>query len=227
MSAIDKCLHCNNPVFVPSAIEKKDVPILKKIDKNFKDDIIVTKCGHVYDRHCLAIWLSNPKNATCPSDNQTITLDECQPLAVVMETFAKHFQSPKESEAKTPKEDDSCSICYGEFEGRAYYLHERKGFMHTTCWKEPASVPRPPKFNPVQIAAFERSRPKLLNLPVAGVVILAVIPPISVWALAMNWRHYQKKNVLLFVLSIPALLIYKTFSLFFILLRKASPEKTS
>jgi len=44
------------------------------------------------------------------------------------------------------------------------------------------------------------------------VVFLAIILPISFWALAMNTRIYHNKSFVLFVLSIPALIIFKVLN---------------
>jgi hypothetical protein len=62
--------------------------------------------------------------------------------------------------------------------------------------KPPASSPRKP------------SR----SISPALIVTLAVAPIISLWAYAMNTRIYRNQNPLLFVLSIPVILVVKTFS---------------
>jgi hypothetical protein len=150
----------------------------------------------------------------------------------------KHYEENQATASKILKgeADKTCSICFNAFPS-AFYIPAEKGFMHKVCWfkKNPSqSGSPPPKFYPQQIAHFEReikpTLPKEVTLPTfsrTGFFVLSTIwIPISAWAWGMNWRYYQRKNVFLFMLSLPTLLIINTCFLLYRSLRRVFTEKT-
>jgi hypothetical protein len=125
--------------------------------------------------------------------------------------------------------DDQCAICQ-EIPFQMYFITQDKDstkigcHMHEDCWqskvdkdsiildisvhdivKVSEQLPWPPKeyaLGPIKPASPVR------------VFFVAIILPVSIWALAMNIRLYHNKNAFLYVLSIPALVIFKILSLF-------------
>jgi hypothetical protein len=125
-------------------------------------------------------------------------------------------------------EEDQCAICHDHFPQMYFIIQDedrtRVGrFMHEDCWQEtvnnesllldisvenlvkvaeqlPPPIELPPK--PIKPAS-----------PIK-VFFIAIILPVSIWALAMNTRIYHNKSAMLFALSIPALIILKVLSLF-------------
>ena len=237
VNSINKCLQCQLTVY---ACNSNEMPNSEKIlGKNFDNHITVTKCGHVFDRACLAVWLDNELHKTCPSCRDIASIEECRPLTTYMTAFCENYANAQANIAETLKgeADKTCSICVEEFSA-AYFIPESKRFMHTACWiKLHEVVPSPitlPEFYPHHIAAVGKAFIPLPtglpapNSPTAkGIVFSAILLPVSVWAFAMNWRFYKKQNVFLFVLSIPALLIFQSCSIFVTVVQKIFTEKTT
>jgi hypothetical protein len=227
---IERCLSCESFVYkqADGQIPGKEAPDL---------DLIVTICGHVFDRACLMTWLQT--GSTCPlfpEENAKITLKECHDLKDSMTFLCKHYDKNQAIASEVLKEvaDKICSICHDTFSS-AYYLPTEKRFMHKTCWlkKNPTqSGNSPPEFHPQQLANFEmKIRP---TLPVevtpptfsnTGLFVLSAIwVPISAWAWGMNWRYHQRNNLFLFVLSLPTLVTINTCFLLYRNLRSVFTE---
>lgn len=152
--SITQCLHCDKPVF--------------------DDNIIVTKCCHVFDKACLEGWLQRKK--TCPLDQDTISLPECQPLQNYLQPFSEYYAEDETfvTSALSQKKDEVeqvCSICIKEFSA-VYFIRESRCFMHQACWIElyPTEKSAHPSLYPQQIATVERKwvesgKPSKLPLP--------------------------------------------------------------
>lgn len=215
--------------------------------------LVVTKCGHVFDKACLETWLQ--KNNICPIDNQPITFPECQPIENILGVFGALYKQHSTFVLRCLQEtlkddpDQMCAICHKEF--LPIFLISDHELMHQECWnqKNPRAETHPISLVPQQIATISQkgiqTYPELANMlpalpsdSLAGlpgpsdpgkhpadsprkpsrsispalIVTLAVAPIISLWAYAMNTRIYRNQNPLLFVLSIPVILVVKTFS---------------
>ncbi len=234
-------------------------------------DLIVTKCNHIFCRNCLATWFKKKQN--CPLDSKVLALitaknvrhtDEDQKitensnegmqytsLKLYLERFIYYIQKnlPTLQEAlaaekvmkisscgrlkENPKPDsqgsdeDQCSVCITSFP-QMYFITQDTDqtkigrFMHENCWQNIVDdkslildisvrdvVKVAQQLTPPQELPKEPSKPAS---PVK-VFFVAIILPVSIWALAMNTRIYHNKNFVLFVLSIPALIILKVLSL--------------
>ncbi len=132
-------------------------------------------------------------------------------------------------------EEDQCAICHDQFP-QMYFITQdgdetRIGrFMHDGCWQGTAddtSVLL--EISARDMAIVARQLPTPGKQPGGGAIrpaepikpaspikvfFVAIILPISIWALAMNNRIYHNKSAMLFVLSIPALIVFKILSLF-------------
>ena len=124
-------------------------------------------------------------------------------------------------------QEDLCAICLKNFP-RMYFIIQdddptRVGrFMHDDCWQKTVDE----KSDILEISAPDMVKvAEQLHPPRAlppepfkppspmKVFFLAIILPMSIWALATNSRVYYNKSFVLYVLSIPALLIFKVSSL--------------
>ncbi len=146
---------------------------------------------------------------------KTMKLYSCEPLKA-----ANKNADPKGSE------EDQCSICSDPFQ--MYFIIEdedqtRVGrFMHKDCLGETVankSVILDISVRDVFKVAEQLPPPRALPpepfKPASPIKVffIAIILPMSIWALAMNSRVYHNRSFTLFVLSIPALIIFKIGSL--------------
>jgi hypothetical protein len=172
---ITLCLHCDKPVF--------------------DDNIIVTKCCHVFDRACLEGWFQ--RKQTCPLDQDTISLPICQPLQNYLQPFSEYYAEDKPFVISTlPKSMEDqvekvCSICTEDEFAAVYFMGESKRFMHEACWinwikLHPNETPSLTNLYPQQIATVERKwveskKPSKLPLPASHPAlhssVLAPPPP--------------------------------------------------
>ncbi len=129
--------------------------------------------------------------------------------------------------AKSDAQKDECSTCYTVFP-QMYFIIEDKDstrvghFMHDDCLQakkidDESLILEISVCNMVKAAALlppPKALPKEPYKPAspAKVFFLAIILPMSLWALAMNTRIYHNKSFVLFVLSIPALILFKILS---------------
>lgn len=149
------------------------------------------------------------------ASEKVMKISSCEPLKV----------TPKADSKKSEK--DQCSTCLTSFP-QMYFIIENKDstsvgrFVHEDCLQDTkidnkslilnisasdmvkvaAQLP-PPKALPKE--PFKPPSP-------AKVFFVAIILPMSLWALAMNTRIYHNKSFVLFVLSIPALIIFKALN---------------
>jgi hypothetical protein len=134
---------------------------------------------------------------------------------------ANVMPSPKASE------EDQCAICFKAFP-QMYFITEDEDrdsvgrFMHEGCWQatvDDKSVILEISTPDMVKVAEQLPPPRALPLepikPASPIKVffVAIILPISMWALVMNPRIYHNKSFVLFVLSIPALIIFKILSL--------------
>lgn len=229
-------------------------------DKKPYQDLIVTKCSHIFCKVCLESALATKKE--CPVcrgvlpgietvegreeyinfephldrfthyvSNDLSTLIEKLTAAKVEWCFqsckdlkaAKTKNSPAKDGTKKEETDDHCSICL-QIPFQMYFIIQDKigRHMHEGCWQE--TVNDDDKLLPISVydlVKVAKQLPAPKELPPEPVkptsplkvVFVAVILPISIWALAMNARVYQNKSVFLYLLSVPALVIFKALSL--------------
>jgi hypothetical protein len=144
-------------------------------------------------------------------------------------TTCELLKAEKAKAKPNPKvsEEDQCASCLDPIPQMYFIIHDedrtRIGrFMHEDCWQEivdnksvlleisardmvkvAEQLPPPPGVSPEPVTPIS---------PVK-VFFVAIILPASIWALAMNNRIYHNKNVVLYVLSIPALIIFKVLTL--------------
>jgi len=135
----------------------------------------------------------------------------------------KLISSCKELKEKTKSDSQekvACSICLSS--SRMYFILQDKDparvgrFLHEECLKnivdDKSRILDISTDDMVEVAK-ELPPPKEAPPSPATGFIVAIIPPVSFWALAMNTRIYHNKSFVLFVLSIPALIIFKLGSL--------------
>ncbi|HEX2579160.1 MAG TPA: RING finger protein [Rhabdochlamydiaceae bacterium] len=143
----------------------------------------------------------------------------------IMKTWTCKLLKEENSKQKTgQKEFDQCSICNESFQ--MYFITQDKDktrigrFMHEECWQETVDdetvlleISAP---DMVKVAEQLPPKPTKPMKPISPITIfiVTIILPMSIWALAMNTRVYHNKSPFLFVLSIPALIIFKILSLF-------------
>lgn len=144
---------------------------------------------------------------------------------VVLKTFSYHTL-----ERKKDTDDSSCSVCLAvPIPLHLYYIIEDKElskigrYMHENCLE--SKVDNDSRILDIEVNDFVKVAGKLPwppkqpdtqpTEPASPIKIffLAIILPMSIWALAMNSRIYNNKSAVLFVLSIPALIILQIFSL--------------
>jgi len=138
---IDLCHHCNTPVF--------------------DADLLVTKCGHVFDQACLEKWYKTKK--TCPLDQAAIQLEDCKSLKQSLESFSVYDAEDEAfvisilPESQKDEAEYICAICHKEFSA-AYFIRENKRFIHQACWIKlhPTTAPAHPRLYPEEIATVER-----------------------------------------------------------------------
>lgn len=124
-------------------------------------------------------------------------------------------------------DQDQCSTCLTTFPHMYFIIEDKDStrvghFMHEGCLQvkkidDKSVLLDISVFNMVKVAAQlppPKALPKEPYKPAspAKVVFLAIILPISLWALAMNTRIYHNKSFVLFVLSIPALILFKVLN---------------
>jgi hypothetical protein len=126
----------------------------------------------------------------------------------------------KESPVK--KKPDKCSVCFEPFPSQIFFITSDKDrskigrFMHEDCWQE--TVDNESEIldisvkDLVEVAEKLPWPPKEPASPIK-VFFIAIALPISIWALAMNTRVYHNKNFVLYLLSIPAMILFKVLSL--------------
>lgn len=233
-------------------------------------DLIVTKCNHIFCRACLKGWF-NQKH-TCPLDNKQLSpirdanirekdedpvINENSNEGMQYTSFKLHLErfiyyiqedlptlqktlasekvmkisscSLLKEKAKPNLEKDEkeeCVMCLAPFPQLYFIIEDLTSvgrFIHEDCLQDTkidnkslildisardmvkvaAQLP-PPKALPQE--PFEPPSP-------VKVFFVAVILPVSIWALAMNTRIYHNKSFILYVLSIPAIIIFKGLSL--------------
>jgi len=133
------------------------------------------------------------------------------------------------------KEPDQCSICKESF--HLYFITQDKNkkrigrFMHENCWQKTVDDKTVLlEISAVDVVKFAQQLPapkRKPARPISPVTIffIAITLPISLWALATNTRIYHNKSPFRFVLSIPALIIFKSLSLFLNGIRAILAEK--
>jgi hypothetical protein len=124
-------------------------------------------------------------------------------------------------------EEDQCAICITVPFPQMYFIIKDKDptrvgrFLHEDCWQkivDDKSLILEISARKMAIVAEQLPLPEALPkepykpASPAKVFFMAIILPMSLWALAMNTRIYHNKSFVLFVLSIPALIIFKTLS---------------
>lgn len=152
-------------------------------------------------------------------DAKAMKIESCEKLK------AEKSRAKSDQQAS---EEDQCAICTDQFP-QMYFITQdadetRIGrFMHDGCWQgtvDNNSVLL--EISARDMAIVARQLPPPGKQPAGGpikpaspvkVFFIAVILPISMWALMMNNRIYHNKSAMLFVLSIPALIIFKILSL--------------
>jgi hypothetical protein len=163
--------------------------------------------------------------------NDSSTLQEKLAAAKAMKISSCEKLKAEKARAKPDTKDaeeDQCAICHDPFP-QMYFISQdadetRIGrFMHDGCWQGTAAdksvlleISAPDMVKVSEQLSSPREQPAGPIKPSSPVKVffIAIILPVSIWALAMNNRIYHNKSAMLFVLSIPALIIFKIFSLF-------------
>lgn len=123
--------------------------------------------------------------------------------------------------------EDQCAVCIAPFPQMYFIIQDanktRIGrFMHENCWQKIVDnnslildVSTRDMVKVAQRLPPPQELPKEPFKPASPVKVFfaTIILPMSIWALAMNTRIYHNKSFVLFVLSIPALIILKVLSL--------------
>jgi hypothetical protein len=155
------------------------------------------------------------------------TLKETLVNEKVMKISSCELLKGKPKPDSQESDEDACPVCITRFPQLYFIIQDedqtRVGcFMHEDCWQKTVddkslildiSVRDMAKV--AELLPPPKALPKKPSEPPSPVKVffVAVILPMSLWALAMNTRIYHNKSFVLFVLSIPALIIFKALSL--------------
>ena len=141
-----------------------------------------------------------------------------------------------DEKSQRDKGDESCSICSETSFPYVYFIIKDKAsakvghYVHGDCLqivKKDSLIQDFSLHELVKVAKKLPWPPPSKPASPLRVIFLLIILPVSVWALAMNSRIYRNNNVILFVLSIPALLIFKMFFLILSGIKKIFTEKSA
>ncbi len=190
-----------------------------KIDENSVKGMQYS-CLHLYIEQ-FAYYIKNdfPSLQDKLAAANILRISSCQ---ILKEGQAKKKPDQKESDDSA----DSCSICTEPFP-QMYFITRDKDpskighFMHEGCWQ--ATVDNESVIldisvrDMVKIAGQLPPPRELPPEPVTPaspikVVFIIIVLPVSMWALAMNSRVYHNKSFILYVLSIPAMIIFMVLS---------------
>lgn len=129
--------------------------------------------------------------------------------------------------------DVPCIICNKQ-RPQMYFIIQDKDpskigrFMHEGCWQETVDNESElldiSVLNMVKIAEKLPWPPKEPASPLK-VFLIAIALPVSIWALAMNTRVYHNKSFALYLLSIPAMILFKLLSVMWNGLKAVFTEK--
>ncbi len=227
---------------------------LAKCDEPNFDKLTATKCSHVFCEVCIRQWIVEFNKKTCPSCVGIVGTNNNEPIKDLLARvtyYARHDLKTLEeklehekiyrvsscqlkTEAKS-QSDDSCAICHDSPIPYVYFIIKDKDpanvghYVHKDCLKKVEQNSLIQDFSLPELSKVAQQLPwPPPSKPTSPfrVIFLLIILPISVWALAMNSRIYRNNNIFLFVLSIPALLIFKMFFLIFSGIQKIFTEKS-
>jgi len=139
----------------------------------------------------------------------------------------KEDRPKKSAEKESNDSDDQCVVCHVPFP-QMYFITKDKDpykvgrFMHEDCWQDTVDNESVILDISVQDLVKVAQRlpspkelpPKPITPPSPIIVVFVIIVlPVSMWALAMNSRIYHNKSFSLYMLSLPAMIIFKMLSL--------------
>ncbi len=214
------------------------------------EDLIITKCNHIFCRSCLQQTLESQKQKTCPNCRGDLEIikgqkeyTEFKPLLDRFTYYLRNDLTTLENAVKatndlaTLEEGDTaakielcfkrcktleiaktakCSICLDTRTPlqRHFIIQDKiTGHVHEKCLEKTA--PDTDRLLSMSVSNLIKVAKKLPEPPPSPVKVFFVMIflPLSIWALAMNARVYYNKSILLYLLSFPALVIFKTLSL--------------
>lgn len=229
---------------------------LANCDESNYQNLIVTKCNHVFCKACLlqqtkkdcpicrSITLADVSTFQLCIDKFTYYIhDDFSPLKTTattenvklkISTYATLKEEKAKKSSQTKDDQDNCSICLtAPIPSHLYFIIKDKepskvgSYIHEDCLQK-TNIADDSTILEIEVNQFVKIANKLKPRPMSAIKIffLAILLPMSIWAYATN-KDRPEQSVILLVLSIPALVIFQIFSLVLYGLKTVIKDKSS